>query len=319
MTAFHNILVGIDLDPNGELAAGSRAAADKALWLAGKAGAQLSFVHVIDLPEQVGDVMRIQPQSELAGHLRRITNLLDELVAAVPAGRGRAQILYGKHWQQLIAEVRHAGHDLVLLGTRGRGIAGRALYGSTGNRLLRHCPCPVWTVKPGSAGDSGIILVAHDLTEVGARALQLGAYVARMQGSALHVLHVLEHPEESSFLGSVCTAELEQRRSAALNELGRQCRTLGLPAPATLCVRDGNAHAAILDYAGTHQLDLLCMGTVARSGIAGFITGNTAENVLPWLQCSLLAVKPESFTSPLAATPEVISFETRQHQKSAVS
>ena len=40
------------------------------------------------------------------------------------------------------------------------------------------------------------------------------------------------------------------------------------------------------------------MGTMARSGIAGLLIGNTAERVLRKLPCSVLAVKPDGFVSP---------------------
>jgi nucleotide-binding universal stress UspA family protein len=42
------------------------------------------------------------------------------------------------------------------------------------------------------------------------------------------------------------------------------------------------------------------MGTVARTGIAGWITGNTAEKVLGVANCSVLAIKPPDFLSPVA-------------------
>jgi len=42
------------------------------------------------------------------------------------------------------------------------------------------------------------------------------------------------------------------------------------------------------------------MGTVARTGIKGLIIGNTAEVILNGIQCSVLAVKPDGFVSPLA-------------------
>ncbi|RAR61433.1 nucleotide-binding universal stress UspA family protein [Onishia taeanensis] len=48
---------------------------------------------------------------------------------------------------------------------------------------------------------------------------------------------------------------------------------------------------------------LVVMGTVARIGIPGFIIGNTAEAVLYHLQCSVLALKPPGFVSPVTATP----------------
>jgi hypothetical protein len=41
------------------------------------------------------------------------------------------------------------------------------------------------------------------------------------------------------------------------------------------------------------------MGTVARTGIAGLLIGNTAEAILEQVQCSVLAVKPPGFVSPV--------------------
>jgi nucleotide-binding universal stress UspA family protein len=45
--------------------------------------------------------------------------------------------------------------------------------------------------------------------------------------------------------------------------------------------------------------DLVVMGTVARTGIPGFIVGNTAESILEQVHCSVLAIKPDGFKSPL--------------------
>lgn len=46
-------------------------------------------------------------------------------------------------------------------------------------------------------------------------------------------------------------------------------------------------------------IDLLVMGTVCRTGIAGFLIGNTAEEVLNRIDCSVLTVKPEGFITPV--------------------
>lgn len=37
---------------------------------------------------------------------------------------------------------------------------------------------------------------------------------------------------------------------------------------------------------------------LARTGISGFFPGNTAENILQKIGCSLLALKPQGFVSP---------------------
>ena len=53
----------------------------------------------------------------------------------------------------------------------------------------------------------------------------------------------------------------------------------------------------------------MVMGTVCRTGVAGFFIGNTAENVLHQVNCSVLAVKPQGFVSPVklkvASVPEI--------------
>lgn len=41
------------------------------------------------------------------------------------------------------------------------------------------------------------------------------------------------------------------------------------------------------------------MGTVARTSLPGFFMGNTAEDVLSQLDCSVLAVKPPGFVTPV--------------------
>jgi nucleotide-binding universal stress UspA family protein len=45
--------------------------------------------------------------------------------------------------------------------------------------------------------------------------------------------------------------------------------------------------------------ELVVMGTVARTGVPGFLIGNTAEKTLSKLKCSVLAVKPACFETPV--------------------
>jgi nucleotide-binding universal stress UspA family protein len=50
-----------------------------------------------------------------------------------------------------------------------------------------------------------------------------------------------------------------------------------------------------------NQIEVVVMGTLARTGIPGLLIGNTAEGVLNQVDCSVLAIKPEGFVSPIAA------------------
>jgi universal stress protein E len=308
MKHFNNILVGIDINSDGELASGSQAALAQAFWLAAHNEAFLTFMHVIDLPAPVGAVMSMQPQSPANQRQLQASSLLEDLVvkAEEQGLRANFRVEFGSHWRELIAAVIQRHHDLVIIGTRGRGIVGRTLFGSTGNRLLRYCPCPVWTVKPQDHENYLSVLVAHDLTPVGHAALRIGAELASMQHAKLHILHVLELPEDKKFLGSVTKEELEQRHEQARQQLMHQCQELGVDSSATIEIVEGSAQTAILDNLKQQQIDLMCMGTVARSGLSGLLTGNTAENVLPWVHCSLIAIKPEGFVTPVSASEPTV-------------
>jgi nucleotide-binding universal stress UspA family protein len=48
-----------------------------------------------------------------------------------------------------------------------------------------------------------------------------------------------------------------------------------------------------------HRIGLIVMGTVARTGLPSLFMGNTAETILRSVSCSVLAVKPEGFTTPV--------------------
>ena len=64
-------------------------------------------------------------------------------------------------------------------------------------------------------------------------------------------------------------------------------------APAGVHLMKGDPRVVIAEFATRHHTDLLVVGTVARSGVAGRIIGNTAEAVLNQLPCSMLVVKPD--------------------------
>jgi nucleotide-binding universal stress UspA family protein len=61
----------------------------------------------------------------------------------------------------------------------------------------------------------------------------------------------------------------------------------------------GDPDHVISELARKKRVELLVMGTVVRTGIQGFLIGNTAERVLNQVNCSVLTVKPEGFVTPV--------------------
>ncbi len=73
---------------------------------------------------------------------------------------------FGSPWQEICRQVLVENHDLVVIGTRDLGQISRILFGSTGVKLLRYCPCPVWITRPDPNWDDLNILVPSDLSDV---------------------------------------------------------------------------------------------------------------------------------------------------------
>ncbi len=76
-----------------------------------------------------------------------------------------------------------------------------------------------------------------------------------------------------------------------------------------LHLRQGSPASVIQSVADEIEADLIVMGTVCRTGLAGFLIGNTAETLIPDVTCSLLALKPDGFRSPVQMTDSVLTEE----------
>ena len=92
------------------------------------------------------------------------------------------------------------------------------------------------------------------------------------------------------------TAETEQE---AREELESLLASAGIASSSirTELVR-GVPQDVIPAYVAAHAIDLVVMGTLARTGVPGLIIGNTAERVLHRLKGSVLAIKPPGFRAP---------------------
>ena len=66
-----------------------------------------------------------------------------------------------------------------------------------------------------------------------------------------------------------------------------------------LHLRRGSAGQLVPALGAELGVELVVMGTVGRAGIPGFLIGNTAEAIIDQINCSVLAVKPAGFISPV--------------------
>jgi universal stress protein E len=166
----------------------------------------------------------------------------------------------------------------------------------------------VWVAKPGAPPDHLRILVASDLSPVSETCLDLALQIARLTPSTVHLLHVVDYPLDHIWSTTGLPDAREQayrasvrlRASQALHAQLERAGATSVNVQVHLMDDSGSLpDEAVLDFLRTHAIDLLVMGSVGRSGLSGALIGNTAERILPELSCSLLALKPAEFVSPV--------------------
>ena len=58
----------------------------------------------------------------------------------------REMVVQGKPSAEIVRVAREETADMIVLGTHGKGMLDKALFGSTAERVIRRAPCPVLTV-----------------------------------------------------------------------------------------------------------------------------------------------------------------------------
>lgn len=179
--------------------------------------------------------------------------------------------------------------------------------------LLRKCPCPVWLCREFHNPNRPVLVTAVDPlaeTEEGQdlnmKLLELGHSLSSSLNAAHKVISCWHFEYESYMRNSAfgkmdsekvdeLLAETDANHQSALDKLIADSGVTELEVERV----SGRASDKIPEYAGNYNVDMVIMGTVARTGIPGFFIGNTAENILQNLSCGMFAVKPNGFVSPV--------------------
>ncbi|WP_133127391.1 universal stress protein [Legionella nagasakiensis] len=183
--------------------------------------------------------------------------------------------------------------------------------------LLRKCPCALFLHRPSKHNYNKLnIAVAidpfteeqagHDLT---IELLQLSHFLATLYTGKLNIISCWDFTLEVYVKGNPwlnITSEeinhlLNEEKKAHKRELEKHIQEAAINGDYKLIQLKGRPEQIIPSEIENKKIDILVMGTVARTGISGFIIGNTAENILQKIDCSLLALKPQGFVSPVKA------------------
>ncbi len=313
MTRFKNILLVLHGKNNEE------EAVKRAFALAKNNKAKLTIVDVLEeLPQTMKNYLEIISVQELEKIVtkERIAEIQTLIKSIETRNRHKSIVktLIGKPHIEIIKEVLRNKHDLVMKTPEGKGGIKEALFGSIDINLMRKCPCAVWMIKPSKSTKYSRILAAVDpdpndevRSKLDNHIMELAVSISKLEKSEIQVVHVWSLYGEKALRGPRFKKTKEQLNKLLLDakkshkkwvdELLKKFPMSEIQNK--LHLLKGDPTVLIPEVAKREKVDLIVMGTVCRTGIPGFIIGNTAESILFKVDCSVLSIKPYGFISPV--------------------
>lgn len=197
-------------------------------------------------------------------------------------------------YQALAAEIDRRSPDLIVMGTHGRSGLDRLLMGSLTDKMLRHAPCHVMTVRSDArlpAPGRGIerLLVPVDFSEPSKHALEAAGTLGASTGARATVLHVMGTVIPAHYAASVDSSfELDPHLLSAAE---RTLRAWTSGRDVDLALGEGLASVEIPRVAAERDVDLIVMGTRGLTGLEHILVGSVTERVCRTAKVPVLVVK----------------------------
>ena len=220
----------------------------------------------------------------------------------------RTMVKTGTRFIETIKQVLISDHDIVI----SHASMQKAQLSGDDLNLMRKCPCPVWMIR--NLGTTDKVLAAIDInmeTSEQGRLLnrsimRFATALASRDGSSACVVSCWSMFGEEALRNNSFVHVVEEKLQHMLEseKVAYQDKLDSLICEFDFTYVDaallkGDPKQLIPRYVEEHQVTIVVMGTVGRTGIPGFFIGNTAETVLTTVQTSVIAIKPRGFESPV--------------------
>lgn len=178
--------------------------------------------------------------------------------------------------------------------------------------LLRKTQTPIWILRNAAANPSNKLFAAIDLdlesTEEGSllndRIMETTKTISDQLELDITVISCWKLNGESAFRNSpflkVSDLELEEMMTLESDRQAELMRGfLNKHGDFEHLLIKGQPVDAIANHVNISRPKALVMGTFARSGLSGYLIGNTAEDILLSIDSPVIALKPPGFISPV--------------------
>lgn len=309
--SFNRILIVADMDSDVDVLANlaSRLAATTAI----------GFSVLGVAPDFPTPIFKNNKASEMARDLaEKLVDTLqvkvDRIAAVLPAGTTK-NMVSGRLAEEVAKAVVIHHADMVLKAASIMPGEQGPMFGSVDKRLIRNCSAPVWVVRPDIAETFDRIAVAIDRHDIQAKAnehfdlsMQLLDHAVKL-ASTLGIGHIdvvhawdavgadLVHSASSGLTPREAEdymAEFEKDSITWLTGFVKEAeeRIGNSSVELRPHLVFGRPRQVLISKVRELEADVLILGTIARSGALGLLIGNTAEDILDRVECSVLALKP---------------------------
>ena len=267
----------------------------RAAMLAGQHGLELELLHIVSRSalDAVREWVR-QPPDFADRLVADATRMLQESAASIgtPA---TARVAVGDVLDEILASC--ARDCLLAVGARGLTPLRDAILGTTAERLVARCECPILVVRRAPAEEYRKLLAAVDLLPGSEDVLAIAAAIDPR--AALAAAHAFDVPFEGALArAGVSTLEIDQHRAAAFQRALAAIRELsatvgGDPALFLPIVERGHAARLIMEHGHALSADLVVIGKRTRFALEALLVDSVTRHVLAAAGCDVLLVRLE--------------------------
>jgi len=281
------VLVPIDFSPS------SKVALNHGIAFARSFRSELTLLHVIDSTALAYTFPSETTRFE-SKRAQQVRTILQALAPADLPDHVQVQVVVtsGNIEDQILSTIYEQETDLLVMGTRGRGLVSRLLIGSVTESMLRKVKVPMLTVCGNAPVPSfDRILFATDLSEESKREARFAIELAQMKNARLIALHAVD---EGNLRYAGFPIEEDTGRNLLDEARGKLDEFEALAAcqrvKTETIVARGPAAEAILKTAETNSVDLIMM-TVGKKGLLErTLLGSTAEHVVREAHIPVLSI-----------------------------
>lgn len=277
-----------------------------AIMLADTFGAEVTAFHVVTLFESDPNNPSHQfpEMSEVYDSMEKAANInMKQLLADHAEVKIKYEVVRGiSPAEDILNHAKTENFDLIVLGTHGRSGISRFLLGSATEKIIRHMPCPVMTIRYHSEmlikPQLKRIVVPLDFSAYSKQALAYATAYASKFGASLYILHVIEEQLHPAYYvtGDVSIfkliPDLREKSHTALQQFAG--KEIPKNIEHSFHIREGRAHNEIVNFGEEQDADLIVITTHGLSGLDHLLIGSTTEKVVRKAKCPVLAVKAKT-------------------------